>query len=368
MKILFVITRSDVMGGASVHMLDLAEGVHASGHEVFILTGGSGILLEKARARNLPIASLTWLVREIRIVSDTLAIFELIRWIKRVKPDVIHLHSSKAGIVGRLAAAWCRIPAVFTAHGWAFTEGVAQSRRALYIFIERTLARFAAAIIAVSNYDRNLALSLNVIKEEKIRTIPNGMPCVPDYVPPPQPAGETRLIMVARFEAPKRQALVLEALARLPVHNWQMEFVGDGPALEACVRRADELGLRNVQFSGACNDVAARLARSHVFVLLSDWEGLPLTIIEAMRAGLPVVASKVGGIPELVEDGVNGRLVDNNAVEDIASAVLELLGSPSKARLLGDNGRQRFLAEYSFDKMRAETLAVYDNVLLKAAA
>ena len=87
-----------------------------------------------------------------------------------------------------------------------------------------------------------------------------------------------------------------------------------------------------------------------------------------MRAGLPVVASKVGGIPELVENGVNGRLVDNNAVDDIASAVLELLESPSKARLLGDNGRQRFVAEYSFDKMRAETLAVYDNVLLKAAA
>ena len=142
LKIAYVITRSDVMGGASVHLLDLAAGMMRAGHQVIIFVGGTGVVIERATEMGIRCVSLKYLVREIRPFIDVCCFFELFSHLKRYKPDIVHLHSSKAGIVGRLVSKCLRVPSVFTAHGWAFTEGVSKNKRIFYLFVERYLSHF----------------------------------------------------------------------------------------------------------------------------------------------------------------------------------------------------------------------------------
>lgn len=364
MKIVFVITRSDVIGGASVHLLDLARGMQQAGHEVIILVGGDGIFLEHAKERDLRCISLRYMVREINPIKDLLGYFELRRVVLSIKPDIIHLHSSKAGMLGRMAAKSLSIPAVFTAHGWAFTEGVSTANRIVYRAIERFMARFTSRIITVSEYDRKLALNCGLGNASLVTAIHNGMPdsLIKNSLRSSEDA--VKLIMVARFDIPKNHCALLDALAHVKHLAWEMEFVGDGPLLNTVREYAQDLGLATrVIFSGACNDVVSRLAGADVFFLISNWEGLPLTILEAMRAGLPVVASRVGGVPEAVDEGETGFLIDRDDRRALVAAINSLVESEDRRRCMGENGRIKFSNNFTFEKMLQKTLAVYSEVL-----
>ncbi|PRA14443.1 MULTISPECIES: glycosyltransferase family 4 protein [Pseudomonas] len=363
MKVLYVITRSDVIGGASVHLLDLANGVQEAGHEVAIVVGGHGIFIEKARERGLRCFSAVHLVRPLSVISDFRFYVEFRRIVLEWKPDLIHAHSSKAGIVGRLVAKTLSIPCVFTAHGWAFTEGVATSRRILYRCIERLVANFTSKIITVSDYDRSLALRSGVGAEDLIVTIHNGMPSVTEEASVTGPSKVTRLIMVARFDAPKDHVFLVRALASLPRSDWAMEFVGDGPTMPEVKNLVSELGLEDrFYFAGACSDVSERLSKSDVFCLISNWEGLPLTVLEAMRTGLPVIASRVGGVPEAVAQQETGILVDKHDHDGLVSALSTLIGSRDLRSKMGGMGRTRFLSNFTFELMLQRTISVYSDV------
>lgn len=359
-----MITRSDVMGGASIHLLDLASGLKNAGHEVVIYVGGSGILLEKAKDKNIECISLIHMKREINFVSDMLCFFELRSHLIKSSPDIVHLHSSKAGILGRLVAKYLAIPSVFTAHGWAFTEGVTEHRRKLYIIIERFIARITGKIITVSNYDLKLALKSGVGDEGKIISIHNGMPDIVRGYNLIRNNDCVRFIMVARFDHPKDQRLLIEAFSYLKEKNWMLELVGDGPFLNDAIETAQKFDLTDqIVFSGDCNDVADRLAASDVFCLISNWEGLPLTIIEAMRSGLPVIASSVGGVPELVEEGNTGLLVQRGNLNSLVNAIDLLLGSGEKRKSLGRKGRALFEEKFMFELMLDKNIKVYEELL-----
>ena len=364
LKIAYVITRADVIGGAGVHLLDLAQAAQQAGHEVLILGGGEGALMRQARSRDIPCTSLKYLCRELNPLRDCLAYLELKKVLGTFSPDLLHLHSSKAGFLGRLAGWRLAIPVVFTAHGWAFTEGVAQPQRSIYRFIEKRFASLAERIITVSEYDRQLALQLGVGTADLLTTVHNSVPEIP------QPArvagaGQTvRMIMVARFAAPKDQQLLLQALARLRGFDWILEFVGDGPQLPPAKALAAALGLsERVVFSGECTNVPERLARADIFVLISHWEGLPLTILEAMRAGLPVIASAVGGVAELVQDGKTGYLVGRENQQQLLVAINALCGSASTRLAMGNEGRMLYQQQFSFAQMLKSTLDIYVSVI-----
>ncbi|HAW22581.1 MAG TPA: glycosyltransferase family 1 protein [Pseudomonas sp.] len=368
MKIVYVITRSDVIGGASVHLLDLAVGVQELGHEVSIFVGGNGILNVVAGERGLDCGVIKHLRRKIDPVNDVLCFFELRSQLAKCRPDIVHLHSSKAGLLGRLACCTLSIPVVYTAHGWAFTEGVPKRKRRIYALVERFMARLTKIIITVSDYDRNLALSYRVGHERIVKTIHNGMPDLSYENGLCEGAEEEknlRLIMVARFEAPKDHLALLEALNSLKHFSWSLELVGDGPLLPAAKDAAKHFGLADrVVFSGACDDVSQRLACSDIFILISQWEGLPLTILEAMRAGLPVIASNVGGVSEAVETGVTGFLVDRNDIAGITESVTKLIVSRDLRIAMGKSGRIKFLDSFTFSKMLAETLSIYNELVM----
>jgi len=358
-------TRSDVIGGAGVHLLDLARGVEDAGHDVTIIVGGEGLFLEHAIAQGFTCIALKHMVREIHPFKDISGFFELRNVIRACAPDIIHLHSSKAGLIGRIVARSLKIPSIFTVHGWAFTEGVSKHRRILYRNIERVMTLLSDKIITVSNYDKNLALSYKIGNSNLITTIHNG---IHDTQLPIQPVAALepiiKMIMVARFDEPKNHRALLQALSLLKNSAWQLEFVGDGPSLNGVRSFAEKLGLSNrVLFSGACNDVAIRLNQADIFCLISDWEALPLTILEAMRAGLPVIASNVGGIPELVDNNQTGVLVNRHDISSLTTAINTLVGSPDIRSKMGALGRKKFENNFTFDAMLNNTLAAYNSSL-----
>ena len=363
MKIAYVITRSDVMGGASVHLLDLAVGAIGEGHEAVIYVGGAGVFTKQAKAKGLACVSLGNLRRNIRPIADVLCFFELRSRLKEYEPDVIHLHSSKAGIIGRLVAKNLAIPSVFTAHGWAFTEGISSWKRKFYLAIERFMVRVEGKVITVSDYDRALALKSGVGKADKLIVIHNGMPDVTVERIRSEANRPIRFIMVARFDEQKDQALLIHAFTHVQRQDWILELVGDGPLIDEVRSQVVKLGVADkVVFSGACNDVPERLAASDVFCLISNWEGLPLTILEAMRSGLPVIASKVGGVQEAVIDGRTGYVISRGDLAGLTAAIDTLMASDEQRTQFGNNGRENYVMNFTFEKMLEKTLEVYQNV------
>jgi len=368
-KITYLITRSDTVGGAHVHLLDLAYKAQTEGHKVEVLVGGNGPYAALLREKGLTVLNLRYLVRPIRPHLDALAVLECWRALRRFKPDIVHAHSTKAGLVGRFAAKLAGLPVVFTAHGWAFTEGIAERSRRLAAFLEKRAARLSDAIICVSEYDRQLALRLGVGNESLITRIHNGVPEVRlDQRSIGSGTGPVRVVCVARLDAPKEHVLLLEAMATIDKVPWVLELIGDGPLTAVVQQRARDLGVADrVEFSGLCNDVPSRLALADVFVLASAWEGLPLSILEAMRAGLPVVASHVGGVAESVVDGVTGFLVPKGDKAVLADRLVRLLGDAALRQQMGLAGRVVYEREFAFEVMYQRTQQVYQDVLIHKA-
>ncbi len=365
MNIAYLITRSDAIGGAGIHVRDLAAAVRSRGMDSTVLVGGEGQYLDLLRERGLPYVTLPSLQRGISPHQDFRAYLEIRTALTKVRPHLLSTHSSKAGLLGRMAARSLGIPSIFTAHGWAFTEGLSSVvERGLYAMVERFAARYGSQIVTVSNYDRDLALRNRITAAERIVSIHNGMPDVGPEMRASPEAMPPRLIMVARFEAAKDQETLLRALEPLRDMAWNLDLVGDGPLRGMVEGEVARLGLENrVRFIGYSPDVATLLRGAQIFVLTSHYEGLPRSILEAMRAGLPVVASAVGGVPETVENGVTGYLVPQSDSRALTAILAPLIADSHKRRLLGDAGRQRYEDHFTFDRMLDETLAVYTSII-----
>ncbi|HEX8618744.1 MAG TPA: glycosyltransferase family 4 protein, partial [Thermoanaerobaculia bacterium] len=308
MRILQVITRGDEIGGAQMHVLELAKALVADGHEVLVAMSRGVALAEPLIAAGARVAQSPTLGKNINPAAD-FASFRFVRQVIRdFRPDVVATHSSKAGVIGRLAAKRERVPCTFTAHGWAFHEQVPLLARSIYRTVERAMAPFANRIICVSRYDHALAIRAGMAAGRLVH-IANGIADVPQSSRSlPGQRDPVRIVMVARFAVPKDHTTLLHAFRKLT--GAELHLVGDGPLLDSAKQLAADLGVAGrTTFLGARNDVVQILADSDIFVLLSGREGMPISTLEAMRAGLPVVMSDVGGAGETIEDGESGFLV-----------------------------------------------------------
>ncbi|HME92314.1 MAG TPA: glycosyltransferase family 4 protein, partial [Myxococcaceae bacterium] len=287
-----MLTRSDTVAGVQVHVRDLAKALIAKGHEVTVLVGGSGPYTEDLKRNQVPYRTVPALVRPLRPARDALAALQIRRQLKELKPDIVSTHSSKAGWLGRIAARSLGLPVTFTAHGWAFTPGVPSRAAAFYRFAEKVAAPWTTRIITVAEHDRDLALRKGVGRPEQIATIHYGIPSIPDALRAFPEREPPRIIMVARLEFQKDHQTLLRALAGLLDRQWTLELVGDGPRENEMRALVAQLGIGGrVEFAGLCSDVAQRLARAQIYALISNYEGFPISILEGMRAGLPVIAS-----------------------------------------------------------------------------
>lgn len=367
---LFYLVTQSIVGGAQMHILHCATALRDE-FKIIVGVGSDGPLAERLRETGIPVHVIPSLVREIDPVRDVRAVVETARLFRRVRPDLVTCHSSKAGVVGRAAARWVGAPALFTVHGWAFTEGVSERRRRFYVRAERMAARWARRIICVSEYDRQLALRHGVGRLNQLVIIHNGVPDLPaEYRAAPGNGDPVRLIMVARFSEQKDHLLLLRALAGLETEaDFEVLFAGEGELEPRARAAAERLGLASrVRFLGTRSDVPALLARAQVFVLVSNWEGFPLTIVEAMRAGLPVVASDVGGSREAVVDGETGFLVPRGDENMLRERLRRLLLDAELRARMGAAGYTRFRANFTLDQMLEKTKRVYYQVLEEATA
>lgn len=364
MRICYIITRSDSIGGAQLHVLDLARYFQSLGHSTHVICGGTGPFTELLRNVGIDYTSIGSLVREIHPLKDLTATRELQRAVQSLSPDLIHAHSSKAGILGRLIGQRLQIPTVFTAHGWSFASGIPLVRRTLYRYAEWWAARFPGTIITVSDYDRNYAYSQRVVPKTKMVTVRYGVMDKPRLVRQNVACEKPPLLtMVARFEPQKDQLTLIDALGRLRDLPWNLQFVGGGPLQARAERRVNELGLESrVAFLGYRSDVPALLESSDLFLLITNWEGLPISILEAMRAGLPVIASNVDGVGELVADGVSGYLVPRKDPAKLAERLRNMLTNRELLRTFGSTGRKRYEENFQLSRMARETHRVYLQV------
>lgn len=364
MKVLMLITRAE-LGGAQCHVVDLLEGLQGK-FELHLGTGEEGYLTEAARRLRVPAHIIPDLVQPMSPIRDYRAVRQVKRLIEELKPDLVHAHTSKAGIIGRLAAAWTGTPAIFTAHTWCFAEGTSWKWKLIGTPIERLAARWSSAIINVSEANRQLALQRGVRSGGAMLTVHNG---IADTAHRASVGGcdAPAVVMVARFAPQKAQAALLEAASGIDL-PFRIVFVGDGPTRPALEQMSERLGLaKKVEFLGERRDVARILAASQIFALPTNWEGFPLSILEAMRAGLPVVVSDVGGVKEAVLDGETGLLSAAGDIGGFREGLRRLIEDASLRVRLGHAGRARFEREFTVNGMLQKTAMVYQRCAGSAA-
>ncbi len=328
-----------------------------------MLAGGGGVLFDALNRKGVPCRKLEKLVYPIRPLQDMAAFREIRAVLSKTRPDLVTTHSNKAGLLGRLAARSLNIPSVHTSHGFLFSANPKSPGGLFYRLVEKIAARVSERVIAVAESEFKTAASLRVITPSKMTVVHNGLPelkpprtAEPATVPP-------RLVMVARFAEPKDHLTLLQALGAFKEKSWTLSLVGDGKGRSRAERIAAEEGIsKQVEFLGVREDLPAILSESQVFVLSSRREGFPLSVLEAMRAGLPVVASHVGGISEAVEEGISGFLFPPADVEALQCCLGKLLADPSLRQSMGKAGRKRFLKYFTLDRMVEETMAVYRSV------
>lgn len=362
MKIAYLITRMDELGGAQVHVRDLSLWLKDQGHEPLVLSGFPGKVSDFIEHQAIPYVEITDLQRAIHPLKDFRALLQTVKALRQHRPDVLSCHSSKAGLIGRLAGLLAGVPVVFTAHGWAFTDGVPKKERTIYLLLEKIAAPFCRHIITVSEYDRQLALSSGVGSPRKVTAIHNGMPDRP-CVARSEGAGPVRLLMVARVGPQKDHARLIRALWGCTDLDWTLDFAGGGDDMELRdLAKQLELDER-ITFLGERDDVAELMDRkADIYLLISNWEGLPRSILEAMRAGLPVIASDVGGVKEAVENGVTGIVVPPRQDQPLIEALRSLLSNRKAHLAMGQKGRARYEESFSFLAMARKTLAVYTSI------
>jgi glycosyltransferase involved in cell wall biosynthesis len=365
MRIAYVITRS-ALGGAQAHVLELIR-EFASGNKLAVIAGEPGDFVEEAACSGAEAFILPELVRSPMPPKDMIAAARLRGLIRSFRPDLIHAHTYKAGVIARVVAHWMRIPSIYTAHGWQFAPGTSVVNKCTAYPGEWFAARLGDAIITVSQFDYDLAVRWRVASRNQIVLVRNGIRDCPERARPAA-TGTFNVVMVARFARQKDQLSLIRCLPALG-KNARLWFVGEGPTMARMQAEAQTLGVtRQVVFWGHHNDVSSILAAAHVFVLASHYEGLPISILEAMRAGLPVVATAVGGVADCVLDRHNGFRVPHANVSALRAALASLEESPSLRADLGAAGRRLFEQRFTVHRMVSETASVYSSVTMQEMA
>ena len=368
--ILFVITRLAV-GGAPQNVLTTIRGLDRSRYRIALATvlpaPDEGSLIEEARALGIDLHVLPALMREIRPARDVQALLGLYRLMRRGRYQLVHTHISKAGILGRVAAWWAGVPAiVHTCHGDVFDEYFGPLKSAVLLAVERLTGRVTDRFVVVSQALRGRFRQYRVGRQETFSWVPNGIWTAGFSTPSFDRAGN-RVGIVAMLAPIKRLDLFIEVARRVLSVRPETQFllVGGGPDEAALRESARDLG-GNVRFLGVRYDVPALLDTFDVFLLCSDYEGMPVTLIEAMVAGVPVVSTSVGGVPEVVKEGQTGFMAPQGDVAGLAEAVVRLLDDDDLRRRVGSRARDDALRRFPAEEMIARLDALYTDLLREA--
>ena len=387
-KILRVIARLN-MGGPALHVAYLTAGLRERGYDTTLVAGtlarGEDSMAFVAEGLHVDVVSIPELGREISPVRDLAATLRLAALIRRERPQILHTHTAKAGTVGRVAALLAgraRPPiVVHTFHGHVLYGYFGPLRSRFFRWLERWLARHTTVLVAVSPQVRDDLVALGVAPPEKFVVVRLGIELGERVGAGTNGRAETRRYLgippdrfavgwVGRMTAVKRTDDVLDGFKRLLERGVgaTLCLVGDGPDRPALERRAHELGImRQTLFLGYQEDVGPLYAAFDALVLPSGNEGTPVSVIEALAAGTPVVATRVGGVPDVVRDGKDGFLVEPGASDELAQRLAQLAGDPDLRERFGASGRARVLPRYAVDRLVDDVDRLYRALLSEAA-
>lgn len=348
-------------------------------YHVTLVTGQGGPLTDRAAAAGMDVVLEPSLVSPVSPSDDARALTRLSRLFGERRFDVVHTHSAKAGAVGRVAAHRAGVPViVHTYHGFPFHEFQGAVRRAAYVAIERRLARITDMVLAIGSGVATEALRRGLARPNALRTV---TPVVESDTVPANaltraaarallelPPDATVIGTVGRLDYQKAPEQLLEALARMRHQDAVLLWVGSGP-LEAQVRALTQrLGLRTrVRLLGERSDVAELLPALDVFVMASRYEGLPCAVVEAMRCGLPVVATAVNSVPDLVVPGESGVLVRPGSPVELSAALDGVLDDPEATARLASRGRALAGRPYDAEQLATVLDEVYSGGLAGTA-
>lgn len=350
-------------GGAFGHVRVLGREQADAGHEVAV-AGPHGA----AEGLAFDVIEID-MSREISPTRDAAALAALGAAYRRFRPDVIHAHGSKGGVLARLARPGAgRAPLIYTPHQFAFVNYFAGARQqARYRRIERALVPLTSRYLCVCEAERQLALELGA--GDRARTVHNGIAPLEPGPPPPELVGLARdaplIAVVAELHERKGVVTLLEAMpAILEAHpDAHVAIAGEGPERPELERRIAAGGLSDrVLLLGHVDGVSGLLSAATIFVNPAWGEAFPYAILEAMSLGLPAVVTDTGGSAEAVTDGVHGAVVPVADAGALAGAIGDLLGAGPELEAMGERARQRALREFSLDRMLAGTVAVYAEV------
>ncbi|HNW38892.1 MAG TPA: glycosyltransferase family 4 protein [Candidatus Omnitrophota bacterium] len=375
-NLLYIITKLE-LGGAQKQLLSLISALDKDRYNIFLFTAGDGLLIPEALAiEGLILKRSKFLERVINPLKDILALLEIYFFIKKNRIQIVHTHSSKAGILGRLAAKFAKTPVIIhTVHGWSFNDYQFRPVNYLYRFLERICATFTSKIIVVSSFDQAKGLRNSIASKERYILIRYGLDdkafsATSKRREIRQSLGLSDMAlvvgMVACFKFQKAPLDFIELAGRIKIKFPDVKFVlvGDGRLRGKIVTRIKQLNLENqIILTGWYKDIPGILSGWDIFVLTSLWEGLPISVLEAMSAGLPAVVTDTGGIREALINGQTGYLVDPHDIVFMQNRVEELLNSAQKRDEFGRSSQEIISrGEFSLSSMFKNTAELYSNL------
>jgi len=358
-NILYVVTKLE-LGGAQKQALSLMRRLNNEEYNIFLFTADVGLLMDEALAiSGITVKRSRFLERPINPLKDLLALFEIYSFIREKQIDIVHTHSSKAGIVGRLAARIAGVKIIIhTVHGWSFNDYQPFWTRLLYIGLERWIGGFTNRLIVVSRYDQEKGLSNAIVSENRYSLIRYGI----DYAEfsGKQGTEKTRqelgigaddlvVGMIACFKPQKSPGdfVRLAGLINQSLPQVKFVLVGDGALRESIEDLISQYNLPNNMFLlGWREDIPEILSAIDVFALTSLWEGLSISVLEAFASHKPVVATDTGGVREVVSENKTGFLVPPGDIKAMAEKVKILLNDKSLRLKMGDNAHSSLGVSY----------------------
>ena len=363
MTVLLVITVSEP-GGAQRHVRDLMAGLR--GQVRFLLaTSGTGWLVEQAHTLGIPVIPLG-ILRNRLGWRDFVAMLRLADVIRKEEVTIVHCHSYKAGLLGRLAALFARRPSVYTIHGFAFKDvRYSWIARTGFLVTEWFFGKITTRVITVTRADSELASRLRIAPGSRGAYVPNGID-VPEQTPDVRPAVRRPVVgTMARLIQKKGVDELLEAMRLLlPLHpDIELRVAGDGPWRSMLEARTRKLGLQSqVQFLGWVEDVDDFLAGIDVFVLSSWKEGAPYALLDAMAHGKAIVATGVGGIPEMLHPDKAGLIVRPGDIGALSAAISFFIAHPDQRVQAGRVAQSIVRDQFGRKEMLQKTYEVYRRV------
>ena len=369
MRIVQIISSGKELYGAQNHVLTICKFLMEKRHEVYLVTGTGGQLTNEAAKIGVKVVLLPNLKRNLSPLTDLKCLSDLRILLRDINPDIIASHSSKAGILSRLLAYQLQIPNTFTVHGWSFADGMSFTNRLLFKVIERLIGKISDRIILLSQADRAIGLKNKIAPNEKFEVIHLGI----DNLPPvkqeeilEQNTAKFTMVMSARFSNQKDHQTLLKSLKNLNNDNWRLFLLGDGPDIDNVREMCSEFLLDNcVHFIGMSSNVRAFIEASDLVLLITNWEGFPISILEAMSLGKPIIATKIAGIPEQITNGVNGYLVERKDHKQITQYISELIDNPALVKEMGRESKRTFESLFTSAEMLRRTTEIYVSMVDK---